>query len=307
MPTEQFRVPDDLDGVRIDLVVARELGMSRTRASELIRSGDVLIDGRVAAKSAKVPAGASVEAAWEEPEQLRVTAQPVEGMRIVHVDDHVVVVDKPVGVAAHPATSWHGPTVLGGLAALGISVATSGPAERNGIVQRLDVGTSGLMVVARSDYAYSMLKRAFKAREVHKTYHALVQGLLDPLRGTIDAPVGRSPRHDWKFAVTSEGKPAITHYETLEAFRYGSLVEVHLETGRTHQIRVHMSHLGHPLAGDPLYGSDPTLAERLGLTRQWLHAVELSFEHPATGETVRFTSDYPEDLERALERLAEES
>ncbi len=220
---------------------------------------------------------------------------------MVYEDDDLVVVDKPVGVAAHPSPGWTGPTVLGALAAAGVRVSTSGAAERQGIVHRLDVGTSGLMVVAKSEAAYSALKRAFKERTVDKTYHALVQGHPDPSRGTIDAPVGRHPVHDYRWAVVAEGKDSVTHYETIEAFAAASLLEVHLETGRTHQIRVHFSALRHPCVGDLTYGADPTLAARLGLHRQWLHARRLAFDHPVTGERVSFESAYPADLAHALD------
>jgi 23S rRNA pseudouridine1911/1915/1917 synthase len=224
-------------------------------------------------------------------------------MVVLYADEDIVVVDKPVGVAAHPSPGWTGPTVTAGLAALGHQVATSGAAERQGVVHRLDVGTTGLMVVAKSERAYSLLKQAFKEREVDKRYHAVVQGHLDPLRGTVDAPIDRHPSHDWKWAVMSDGKPSITHYDTLEAFPSASLVDVRLETGRTHQIRVHFSALRHPCVGDLTYGADPTLAARLGLTRQWLHARQLTFRHPGTGDEVSFTSPYPEDLEHALSVL----
>ncbi len=224
-------------------------------------------------------------------------------MRIVYDDDDVIVVDKPVGVAAHPSPGWTGATVLGGLAGAGFRVSTSGSAERQGIVHRLDVGTSGLMVVAKSDRAYTSLKRAFKDREVEKIYHAMVQGHPDPLTGTVDAPIDRHPSSDWKWAVVANGKPSITHYDTLEAHRAASLLEIRLETGRTHQIRVHMAALRHPCVGDLTYGADPTLAARLGLTRQWLHAVRLGFEHPSSGERVLFTSEYPDDLAQSLAAL----
>ena len=181
----------------------------------------------------------------------------VPDLGIVYEDDEIVVVDKPSGVAAHPSVGWEGPTVLGALAAGGIRVATTGAAERQGVVHRLDVGTSGLMVVAKSERAYTALKRAFKEREVEKIYHAVVQGHPDPLAGTIDAPIGRHPSSSWKFAVTPDGKDSVTHYETLEAFRRAALLEIHLETGRTHQIRVHMAAHRHPCVGDPLYGGDP--------------------------------------------------
>jgi 23S rRNA pseudouridine1911/1915/1917 synthase len=227
----------------------------------------------------------------------------VPELTVIHDDDDIIVIDKPVGVAAHPSVGWTGPTVLGALAAAGYRVATSGAAERAGIVHRLDAGTSGLMVVAKSETAYTRLKRAFHDRTVDKVYHAVVQGHPDPLRGTIDAPVGRHPGSSWKFAVTAEGKPSITHYETIEAFPSASLLEIHLETGRTHQIRVHMAAQRHPCVGDAMYGADPTISARLGLSRQWLHAVRLGFVHPGTGEPVEFSTGYPDDLQHALDVL----
>lgn len=299
----QLPVPDGLIGERVDVAVARLLGVSRTRAAQIADDGGVAIDGTVLRRSDKVTHG------WLEvrrPEvRPAVVIEPVlvAGMQIVLEDEDLVVVDKPVGVAAHPAPGWTGPTVVGGLAAAGIQVATSGASERQGVVHRLDVGTSGLMVVAKSERAYSALKRAFKERTVEKVYHALVQGHPDPSAGTIDAPIGRHPKHDWKFTVLEGGKPSVTHYETLEAMPAASLLEVHLETGRTHQIRVHTAALRHPCVGDVTYGADPVLARRLGLERQWLHAVRLGFTHPATGEWTAVTSQYPADLAQALEML----
>jgi 23S rRNA pseudouridine1911/1915/1917 synthase len=189
------------------------------------------------------------------------------------------------------------------LLALGIQIATSGAQERQGIVQRLDVGTSGLMTLAKSEVAYSRLKQAFRDRTVHKVYHAIIQGLADPLAGTFDAPIGRHPKAEFKFAVMNDGKHSVTHYETLEAFPAASLVEVVLETGRTHQIRVHFSAFRHPLVGDTMYGADPKLAAKANLDRQWLHAKKLSFIHPTKGETVEFESEYPTDLAKALDLL----
>jgi 23S rRNA pseudouridine1911/1915/1917 synthase len=243
--------------------------------------------------------------AWEEEREPRIEPVAVPDLRVVHDDEDVVVVDKPAGVAAHPSPGWTGPTVVGALAAAGFRISTSGAAERAGVVHRLDAGTSGLMVVAKSEAAYTVLKRAFKERTVDKGYLALAQGHPDPTAGTIDAPIGRHPKVEYRFAVVADGRPSVTHYETLEAFRGATLLDVHLETGRTHQIRVHFASLRHPLVGDTMYGADPVLAERLGLTRQWLHAARLGFEHPATGEPVRFTSEPPADLRTALERLAE--
>ncbi|MFC8504721.1 RluA family pseudouridine synthase [Pedococcus sp. NPDC057267] len=304
--TRTLFVPDGLEGERVDAALARLFGVSRTKAAELAASGHVQVNHSSAGKSDRVSAGDLLEVALPAPRTgpaVEVRAEPVPGMTIVHDDDDLVVVDKPVGVAAHPSVGWAGPTVVGGLAAAGFRIATSGASERQGIVSRLDVGTSGLMVVAKSEYAYSVLKQAFRSRSVDKKYHALVQGLPDPVVGTIDAPIGRHPSYDYKFAVMEKGKPSVTHYEVIEAFRAASLLDIHLETGRTHQIRVHFSALHHPLAGDLTYGADPTLARRLGLERQWLHAVGLGFEHPGTGRYVSFESPYPQDLQDALDRL----
>jgi len=297
-------VPDGLAGERVDAAIARMFGLSRTRAAELIRAGYVSVDGAAPAKSDRVEPGAlldvSIPAAVD---PVAVVPEVVEGIKIVHDDDAIVVIDKPVGVAVHPSPGWSGPTVVGHLVAAGFRIATSGAAERQGIVQRLDVGTSGVMVIAKSETAYSVLKNAFRRRTVDKVYHALVQGHPDPLQGTVDAPIGRHPKHDYKFAVMADGKHSITHYETLEAHRFASLLEVHLETGRTHQIRVHMAALKHPCVGDLTYGADPSLAARVGLKRQWLHAVRLGFEHPESGEYVEYVTDYPDDLQHALDVL----
>ena len=297
-------VPDGLEGERVDAALARLFGLSRTKAADIAAAGGVRLDGEEVGKSARVTAGAWLEVEMPDaPAPVTVVPELVEGLRIVHDDDDLVVVDKPVGVAAHPSPGWTGPTVIGGLAGAGYRVSTSGAAERQGVVHRLDVGTTGLMVVAKSERAYTSLKRQFKDRTVDKTYHALVQGLMDPPRGTIDAPIDRHPKHEYRWAVVTDGKPSVTHYETLEAFRHASLLEIHLETGRTHQIRVHTSALRHPCVGDLTYGADPVLAQRLGLRRQWLHAVRLAFEHPGTGERVEYSSPYPPDLQTALDRV----
>ncbi len=298
-------VPDALAGERVDAALSRMLGLSRTRAAELAEGGYVRVDGVAVGKSARLPGDAWLEV--EMPSVAPVSTVPTEddvpALRVAYEDDDVVVVDKPVGVAAHPSPGWTGPTVVGVLAARGYRISTSGAAERQGVVHRLDVGTSGLMVVAKSEHAYSVLKRAFKERTVDKVYHALAQGHPEPTTGTIDAPIGRHPSQDWKFAVTAEGKPSVTHYEVLEMLPAASLCEVHLETGRTHQIRVHFQALRHPLVGDLTYGADPALAERVGLSRQWLHAMRLGFAHPADGRRLEVTSEYPADLAHALETL----
>jgi 23S rRNA pseudouridine1911/1915/1917 synthase len=304
--TRLLPIPDGLAGERADAAIARLTGLSRTRAAEIIDGGGALIDGRPIARSARLPADALLELTIPDATPaVAVDPEPAPGMRVIHDDADLVAVDKPVGVASHPSPGWTGPTVVGGLAAAGYRISTSGAAERQGIVHRLDVGTSGVMVVAKSGIAYTSLKRQFKERTVEKVYHALVQGHPDPTAGTIDAPVGRHPSSDWKWAVVAGGKPSVTHYETLEAFRYASLLQIHLETGRTHQIRVHMAAVRHPCVGDLMYGADPTLAQRLRLGRQWLHAVQLAVDHPATGERMTFESRYPQDLADALERVGD--
>jgi 23S rRNA pseudouridine1911/1915/1917 synthase len=303
-------VPEGLDGERLDAVMARMFGFSRSAAADLIADGKVLVDGKPGMKSDRVVTGAELAVTLPPPpgtDEPAVRAEPVPGMTIAYEDDDIIVVDKPIGVAAHPTTGWTGPTVIGGLLGAGHRVATSGAAERQGIVHRLDANTTGLMVVAKSESAYSVLKQAFRDREVSKTYHSLIQGHPDPLRGTIDAPIGRHPSGDGRFAVVADGRPSVTHYDTLEAFRAASLVTIALETGRTHQIRVHMAALRHPCCGDLLYGADPVLASRLGLARQWLHAVRLSFAHPADGREVTFESPYPADLQHSLDVLAADS
>ena len=289
-------------GLRLDKLLVDIAGeFSRSHLQRLIDDGCVQVDGRVVTvASRKVQAGQQVVV------ELRPTAEsqafrpePVP-LDIRHEDEHLIVLHKPAGLVVHPAAgNWSG-TLLNGLLAHHPGAAAL---PRAGIVHRLDVGTSGLMVVAKSERAYSALKRAFKARQVDKIYHAVVQGHPDPLRGTIDAPIDRHPGSEYKWAVVSGGRDSITHYDTLEAFRGASLLQIRLETGRTHQIRVHMAALRHPCVGDLTYGADPTLAARLGLKRQWLHAKELGFVHPGTGDPVRFDSPYPDDLAEALRIL----
>ena len=297
-------IPDGLAGMRTDAGVSRLLGLSRNVVAGLADAGDITVDGVAVDKAHKLVAGAWLDVTLPEPERpLTIEPTPVEDLDVIYHDSDIVVVNKPPGVAAHPSQGWTGPTVIGALAAAGFRISTSGAQERQGIVHRLDVGTSGIMVVAASERAYTLLKRAFKYRTVEKVYHAVVQGHLDPPVGTIEAPIGRHPGSDWRFAVTANGKPSTTHYETLEMFAAASLLDVHLETGRTHQIRVHFSALHHPCAGDPTYGADPKLAARLGLDRQWLHARSLAFAHPADGRRVQFTTDYPDDLQHAIDVL----
>lgn len=296
--------PDALVGKRFDVAVAKMLGISRAKAADLIETGQARILERDIAKSGALQAGDVVEFNLVEE---RTEPEPVcDDMAIVYEDDDIVVVDKPVGVAAHASVGWTGPTVLGSLLQRGVHITSYGAAGRQGIVSRLDVGTSGLMLVCKSDLAYVEMRRQFAEHEVVKTYHALVQGGLKEDRATIEAPIGRAKVSDFRFCVTPSGKPAITHWDVME--RFGSeatLVSVNLETGRTHQIRVHFSSIGHPLVGDPMYGANPVLAAELGLDRQWLHAMKLEFRHPRTHVWTTVSSRYPADLAHALDLMRE--
>ena len=299
-----FWVPDGLDGERIDTAAARMTGWSRSRLADHVTTGRVRLDGEPVTKtSLRVRAGQMLDIDEMDVAVARVEPRLADDVQVVYMDESLVVIDKPAGVAAHPSLGWDGPDVVAHLAAAGITVATSGPPERQGIVQRLDVGTSGLMVIARSEAAYSSLKHQFRSHTVEKVYEAVVQGHPDPPAGTVDAPIARAPGAQWRFTVRTGGRPSVTHYETMELMRGASLLRLNLETGRTHQIRVHMQAVKHPLVGDLTYGADPVLAARLKLTRQWLHAKELGFEHPATAEWVRFRSEPPDDLRQALELL----
>ncbi|HVE97976.1 MAG TPA: RluA family pseudouridine synthase [Mycobacteriales bacterium] len=311
MPSPDRRtlaVPDGLDGLRLDAAIARLFGLPRTAAAALVDAGDATVDGRVRGRADRVHGGALLDVTLPPPAAAPVgNPTVVPGLDVIHEDDDVLVVDKPVGVAAHPSPGYTGPSVVEGLLAAGYRLSVHGPAERQGIVHRLDVGTSGLMVVAKSERAYVALKDAFRSRTVAKHYHALVQGHPDPLSGTIDAPIDRHPTHQYKFAVVAGGRDSVTHYATLEAMRSASLLDVRLETGRTHQIRVHVAAVKHPCVGDLTSGADPTLAARLDLRRQWLHAVGLAFDHPADGTRREFESSYPADLSASLDALRAES
>lgn len=304
MQSKLLPVPDSLVGMRADQALAKMLGVSRTRAQELLQSGSVSSAGRVISKSENLGPDMWLDVVLDEkPSVPQVSAIDSADLRVVFEDPDIVVVDKPAGVVSHPSLGFEGPSVPGVLLARGIQLATSGAQERQGIVQRLDVGTSGLMVLAKGERAYSVLKQAFRDRKVKKTYHALCQGHPEPQVGTIDTPISRSQKHDYKFTISEDGKPAVTHYQVLELLPTAALLEIGLETGRTHQIRVHFSHFRHPLLGDLLYGADPKLAERLRLDRQWLHAKKLGFNHPISGEWMEFESDYPVDLQLALDQL----
>lgn len=297
-------VPEGLAGLRADVGLAKLLGLSRAKAGEILAQGGATMGETVLKKSDALQSGATLEVTVPiHPEGYVPEVTPVAGLQVLYEDADVVVVDKPAGVAAHTGPGWDGPTVVGALRAAGVRISTSGPVEREGIVHRLDAGTSGAMVVAKSELAYGKLKNAFRYHRVEKIYLALARGTLKPPLGTIDAPIGRAPGREFKMAVVAGGKHAVTHYDTEENLRGATLARVQLETGRTHQIRVHFAAIGHPLLGDTEYGADAKQALRLGLERQWLHASRLAFKHPRTGLEVAAVSPLPPDLQDALETL----
>jgi 23S rRNA pseudouridine1911/1915/1917 synthase len=303
-------IPEELKGERIDASLARLTGLSRSVIANLISEEEVWYQDEPVAKSYKVQGDELIElllpgirnTEFIEPTPF-LDESGKNALPIIYEDNDLIVVNKPVGVAAHASVSWKGPTVIGALVAAGVRIETGGIAERQGVVHRLDVGTTGLMAVAKTERAYSSLKDQFRNRTVDKTYWALVQGHMDPTEGTIDAPIDRHPKEDYRFAVVSSGKPSTTHYKALEYFPGLTLVEVELETGRTHQIRVHFSALSHPLVGDNIYGADPSFSTKLSITHPWLHAGKLSLTHPATGERMCWEVPLPVDLQASLELL----
>jgi len=298
-------ITEEHDGERVDSALAKILELSRSTVADLLNAGEVLQGKKPLSKSDRVQPGDRLTVlmpAIFDPLELKPT--PIEELDIVYDDDDVVVVNKPVGCAAHASPGWTGSTVVGALIARGYRISTSGPQERQGIVQRLDAGTSGLMLLAKNETSYNNMKNQFRNRTVKKVYRTLVQGHIDPSEGTIDAPIGRHPREDYRFAVVADGKPSITHYSLIEYYSSASLLRVELETGRTHQIRVHFNALRHPLVGDLAYGGDPVLAARLEIKRPWLHAIELTFNQPTSDERITLSVPLPDDLKRALELLA---
>lgn len=298
-------VPQELDGERVDSALAKLLDMSRSNVADLLNAGDVIQGKKPLSKSDRLRVGDRLTVVMPIPfDPLELRPTPIEELEIVYDDEDVVVVNKPVGCAAHASPGWTGPTVVGALIARGYRISTSGPQERQGIVQRLDAGTSGLMLLAKNENSYVAMKNQFRDRTVKKVYQTLIQGHIDPSEGTIDAPIGRHPREDYRFAVVADGKPSITHYSVIEFYTSATLLRVELETGRTHQIRVHFNALRHPLVGDLAYGADPVLAQRLEIKRPWLHAIELSFNQPSTEERITLHTPLPADLQRALELLA---
>jgi 23S rRNA pseudouridine1911/1915/1917 synthase len=298
-------VPASLAGERVDRVVALLTGWSRGRVAELIADGGVRIDGAVVAtRSRRLEEGevVAIDLPPEEPAPVLAGDDQVD-VPVVHADDEVIVVDKPPGLVVHPGAGNPAATMVHGLLARFPELAGVGDADRPGLVHRLDQGTSGLLVVARTPAAYDDLVAQLSARTVERVYQALVWGHLDATHGVVDAPIGRSTREPTKMAVTTQGREARTSYRVLHAYHHPvavSRLECRLETGRTHQIRVHLAAIGHPVVGDARYGG---ARQSLPLDRPFLHAAELAFDHPGTGERVRYEAPLPPDLAAVLAEL----
>ncbi len=303
-------VTSALDGERIDRLVALVAGVARAEASTLVESGAVTSGGQpLTARSHRVREGDELEILLPE----RVAAPALEpdasvDVSVVFVDAHVIVVDKPAGLVVHPGSGNRSGTLVQGLLARYPDLAEPvwPDPSRPGVVHRLDKGTSGLLVVARTAEALASLAGQLKARTVERRYLALVWGLVESDAGVVDAPLGRSVRDPMRMAVRADGRRAVTRYEVVHRYHHPSaatLVGCHLETGRTHQIRVHLAAIGHPVAGDERYRGGGVRAGSLHLARPFLHAERLGFDHPATGESMSFSSPLPDDLARVLDGL----
>jgi 23S rRNA pseudouridine1911/1915/1917 synthase len=295
-------VPAEGGGQRLDQVVADLAGVSRAAATRWIEAGRVLVDGRARAKSHRLEGGERLR--WEpvEPPPSPALVPERRPLEIRFEDEHLLVVAKPAGLVVHPAAGHPAGTLVNAL--LGRDdprLSATGGSVRPGIVHRLDKDTSGLLLVAKDDRAHAGLARDLAARRIERRYLALVQGHLEP-DGTVDAPIGRHPRDRKRMAVVPGGRRAVTHWHVLERLDGVDLLEVRLETGRTHQIRVHLSSIGHPVVGDRAYGADARVAQRLGLDRPFLHAWRLAFPHPVSGERVEIEEQLPPDLQPVLDR-----
>jgi 23S rRNA pseudouridine1911/1915/1917 synthase len=303
-----FDVDAHREGVRLDVAVAEHLGCSRSRAAARIAADEVLVDARPTTKQHRLRSGERVEVLEAAP----APAAPAPALPPVRFEDeHLLVVAKPAGLVVHPGAGHPDGTLVRALAGAGYDLAPAGGEGRPGIVHRLDRDTSGLLVVARTDAAHAGLVAAMRDRQVTRRYLALVRGVPSATRGRIDAPIGRDPAARTRFAVVRDGKPAVTRYRVLgrgqapvveRARAELALLRCRLETGRTHQIRVHLTTYGHPIVGDPTYGAAGDVARALGLERPFLHAVDLAFDHPVSGQRVRVTEPLPADLTAALER-----
>jgi 23S rRNA pseudouridine1911/1915/1917 synthase len=301
-----FEVTEQDAGARLDVVLAERLGLSRSQAAGRVTAGLVRVDGAAVGKQHRLRVGQRVEV--DEPVvQPSGPAPAVPPVR--YRDEHLLVVAKPAGLVVHPGPGWPDGTLVDALRAAGVPLAPAGGADRPGIVHRLDRDTSGVLIVASTDVAHAALVEALRSRSVVRRYVALVQGVPADPRGRIEAPIGRDPRDRLRFAVVADGKPATTRYVVRgrgtvpvgDGQREVAALACSLETGRTHQIRVHLSTLGYPVVGDTTYRGSPALAAALGIERVALHAGHLAFDHPVTGERVEVHEPVPEDLAAAID------
>jgi 23S rRNA pseudouridine1911/1915/1917 synthase len=294
----------DAAGRRLDDVLAGLAGVSRAEAARWVADGLVTVDGRARSKSFRLTGSETLT--WTAPDRPDHSGPPAAEdlpVTVRYEDDHLLIVSKPAGLVVHPAPGHETGTLVNALLGRAGSLSTAGGADRPGIVHRLDRDTSGLLLVAKDDDTHAALSAALAARDIERRYLALAQGHPAPEAGLIDAPVGRHPRDRKRMAVVDGGRTARTAYTTLERFPAVSLIEARLETGRTHQVRVHLASIRHPLAGDLVYGADPKLAASLGLDRPFLHAWKLGLTHPATGREIEVTEPLPDDLEGVLAAL----
>lgn len=295
----KFTIKEENNQLRLDKALANQTELSRSLLTELIRDGKVLVNGEVKKAKYKVKTGDRIDVEIPKDEVLDIVAEDLP-LEIVYEDLQVAVVNKPQGMVVHPAAGHASGTLVNALMYHIKDLSSINGVIRPGIVHRIDKDTSGLLMVAKNDKAHESLAAQLKDKSSKRRYLAIVHGEIPNDKGTIEAPIGRNPKERKKQAVVSGGKPAITHFEVLERFLGYTLVALRLETGRTHQIRVHMNYIGHPVAGDPLYGPNKTLTPNHG---QFLHAETLGFEHPTTGEFMEFQAEVPEIFAEQLKKL----
>ncbi len=303
MDAVTLRVTNQETGTRIDVLLARRAGLSRAAVQRLIDRGAVTVGGAPAAKHHRARAGEEISYTPPAPEPAQPPATPIS-LDIRYEDEYFLVLSKPAGMVVHPAAGHSDDTIVNALLYRYPRLASGEEGMRPGIVHRLDKLTSGLMLVARTTEARDQLAEMIKERRVQREYIALVYGLFPSREGTIDAPIGRDTKNRKKMAVTEKGgRDALTRFRVVESYAEASLLEVMLDTGRTHQIRVHLAFIGHPVVGDSVYGRRGSLERITGLTRQFLHAYRLKLPHPISGELLDFTDPLPDDLRAALDVL----
>lgn len=291
---------------RLDLFVSEETGATRSSAQTLIDNGSVLVNGRAEAKNYRIRLGDVIEINIPEPKELEVVPEDIP-LNVVYEDDSIIVINKASGMVVHPANGNESGTLVNALLfhCKGSLSGING-VIRPGIVHRIDKDTSGLLVVAKTDEAHVFLSSLLKDHGIKRVYHAILSGHLKEARGTVNAPIARHPVDRKKMAVVKGGKEAVTHYTVIKEYPSFTYAKMELETGRTHQIRVHMSHIGHPIIGDTVYGGGKTPFEKSNaslLDGQILHAKELSFPHPKTGEMMHFDCELPDNFKELLNRL----